>query len=137
MTLNLFRRQGAELHRESCTSAACVPSRASIYTGHYPSLHGATQTTGAAKESFDPDVFWLDPSSVPTLGDYFRAAGYATYWRGKWHASDADMLIPGTHSQLVSYDDNGAPDTAKESLYTDADRLGRFGFSGWIGPEPH
>jgi len=51
-----------------------VPGRASLYTGHYPSLHGVTQTTGAAKESFDPDIFWLDPNGVPTMGDYFRAA---------------------------------------------------------------
>ena len=134
---NLLRQNGADFHRHYAASVACVPSRASIYTGQYPSLHGVTQTTGAAKESFDPDVFWLDPNSVPTFGDYFRAAGYSTFWRGKWHASDADMLIPGTHSQLVSYDSNGAPDPSKEALYTASDRLDRFGFSGWIGPEPH
>ena len=136
-TQNLLRANGVEFMRHYAASVACTPSRASIYTGQYPSLHGTTQTTGAAKESFDPDVFWLDPNSVPTLGDYFRAAGYATYWRGKWHASDADMLIPGTHSQLVSYDSNGVPDPTKEALYTASDRLDRYGFSGWIGPEPH
>jgi choline-sulfatase len=97
-----------------------------------------TETTGAAKEAFDPDVFWLDPNSVPTFGDYFRAAGYNTFWKGKWHASDADMLIPGTHTQHVSYDpQTGAPDPTTESRYLAADRLDRFGFSGWIGPEPH
>jgi choline-sulfatase len=135
---NFLRQTGVDFHRHYAASVACTPSRASLYTGHYPSLHGATQTTGAAKESFDPDVFWLDPNSVPTFGDYFRTAGYATFWRGKWHGSDADMLIPGTHSQLVSYDPTtGAPDPAKEALYTASDRLGRFGFAGWIGPEPH
>jgi choline-sulfatase len=136
-TQNFLRRTGVEFHRHYAASVACSPSRASLYTGQYPSLHGVTQTTGAAKEAFDPDVFWLDPNSVPTVGDYFRAAGYSTYWRGKWHASDADMIIPGTKSQLVSYDANGNPDPAKEALYQSADRLGGFGFSGWIGPEPH
>ena len=137
-TQNLLRQNGVEFQRHYAASVACVPSRASLFTGHYPSLHGVTQTTGAAKESFDPDVFWLDPDSVPTMGDYFRAAGYDTYWRGKWHVSDADMLIPGTNSQLVSYDPaTGVPNSAKESLYSNADRLDRFGFSGWIGPEPH
>ena len=83
-------------------------------------------------------MFWLDPNSVPTMGDYFRAAGYSTFWRGKWHASDADMLIPGTHSQLVSYDaTTGAPDPQSEALYQSASRLDPFGFSGWVGPEPH
>jgi choline-sulfatase len=39
---------------------------------------------------------------------------------------------------LLSYDpDTGAPDPAGESLYQESDRLGRHGFSGWIGPEPH
>jgi choline-sulfatase len=52
---------------------ACRVARG-LYTGHYPSLHGVTQTTGAAKESFDPDIFWLDLNGVPTMGDYFRAA---------------------------------------------------------------
>jgi arylsulfatase A-like enzyme len=117
---------------------ACSPSRASLYTGHYPSLHGVTNTTGAAKDSFDPDVFWLDPNSVPTLGDYFRAAGYRTFWKGKWHASEADLLIPGTHQSLVSYHTTtGVPDRAREAQYLAAERLGGYGFSGWIGPEPH
>lgn len=137
-TQNLLRQNGVDFQRHYAASVACVPSRASIYTGQYPSLHGATNTTGAAKESFDPDVFWLDPNSVPTFGDYFRAAGYSTYWRGKWHASDADMLIPGTHDQLISYDRNtGTPDPTKEALYNAAGRLDRYGFSGRIGPEPH
>ena len=138
LTQNLLRQHSVEFHRHYAASVACSPSRASLYTGHYPSLHGVTETTGAAKEAFDPDVFWLDPNSVPTFGDYFRAAGYHTFWKGKWHASDADLLIPGTHDQLVSYDpQTGAPDPAAESLYLAADRLDRFGFSGWVGPEPH
>jgi choline-sulfatase len=136
-TQNALRATGVEFNRHYAASVACVPGRASIYTGHYPSLHGVTQTTGAAKESFDPDMFWLDPNSVPTIGDYFRAAGYSTFWKGKWHASDADMLIPGTHSQLVSYTSTGQRDPAAEALYLAAQRLDRYGFSGWIGPEPH
>jgi choline-sulfatase len=137
-TQNALRATGVEFRRHYAASVACVPGRATLYTGHYPSLHGVTQTTGAAKESFDPDVFWLDPNGVPTMGDYFRAAGYATFWKGKWHASDADMLIPGTHSQLTSYDPNtGQRDAAREALYLAAQRLDHYGFSDWIGPEPH
>jgi choline-sulfatase len=29
------------------------------------------------------------------------------------------------------------PNPANEALYSACDRLGRYGFSGWIGPEPH
>jgi len=135
---NTLRGNGIEFQRHYAASAACVPSRASILTGHYPSLHGVSQTYGGAKEAADPEVFWLDPNTVPTFGNYFREAGYRTYWRGKWHVSDADMLVPGTHTSLVSFDPNtGEPDPEKEALYTAADRLDPYGFSGWIGPEPH
>ena len=67
---NTLLTNGLDFHRHYVMSAACVPSRASILTGHYPSLHGASQTAGGgAKEAWDPDVFWLDPDSVPTFGD--------------------------------------------------------------------
>ena len=137
-TQNLLRANGVEFQRHYAASAACVPSRASILTGHYPSFHGASQTTGGTKEPFDAEAFWLDPDAVPTFGDYFRAVGYRTYWRGKWHASAADLFIPGTHTPLPSYNTStGEPDAAAEALYTAADRLDPYGFSGWIGPEPH
>lgn len=53
--------------------------------------------------AFDSDMFWLDRNTVPTMGDYFRAAGYQTYYKGKWHISDEDIIIPGTHKALPSY----------------------------------
>jgi len=107
-------------------------------TGHYPSLHGVSQTVGTAKEDFEPDTFWLDPNTVPTFGNYFRGAGYLTFWIGKWHVSAANMMIPGTHEPLLSFDpDTGDRDPDKEKLYQAANRLDPFGFAGWIGPEPH
>jgi choline-sulfatase len=132
-----LRRNGLEFTNHYIMSAACVPSRASIFTGQYPSLHGVSQTTGAAKASFENDTFWLDPNTVPTMGDYFRAGGYDTYYKGKWHISEADMLIPGTHDSLLSFDDRGIPIPRVEEEYLAANRLNAFGFSGWIGPEPH
>lgn len=137
-TQNLLRENGIEFTRHYAASTACVPSRACLVTGHYPSLHGVSQTYAGAKEACDPQVIWLDPNTVPTFGNYFRAAGYRTYWKGKWHVSDADMYVPGTHTPLLSFDaQTGARDPDKEALYVAADRLGPYGFAGWIGPEPH
>lgn len=132
-----FRDDGVEFTNHYIMSSACAPSRASIFTGQYPTLHGVSQTSGAAKSAFEDDCFWLDPDSVPTIGDYFRAGGYDTYYKGKWHVSEADILIPGTKSSLPSYDEHGNADPANEALYLAADRLDAFGFTGWIGPEPH
>jgi choline-sulfatase len=135
---NQLRANGLDFQRHYIMSSACVPSRASILTGHYPSLHGTSQTVGGAKEAYDAEAFWLAPRAVPTFGHYFRAAGYSTFWVGKWHASAAEMLIPGTHVKLLSYDpDTGARDPAAEALYKAANQLEPFGFAGWIGPEPH
>lgn len=133
-----LKSRGLEFKNHYAGSTACCPSRATLYTGQYPSLHGVTQTDGAAKEAYDPDMFWLNPDAVPTIGDYFRTAGYQTYWQGKWHASAADILVPGTHNPFLSYNpENGMPVPENEQLYINAKVLDNFGFNGWVGPDPH
>ncbi|MDW0114454.1 sulfatase-like hydrolase/transferase [Sporosarcina saromensis] len=136
-TERLLLRNGMEFLNHYAGSSACSPSRTTLYTGQYPSLHGVSQTSGAAKTSFDPDMFWLDQNSVPTMGDYFKAAGYQTFWKGKWHASEEDILIPGTKNSLPSYTSTGLPDKENVNYYLQANRLGAYGFDGWVGPEPH
>jgi len=132
-----LRARATELHRHYAASIACVPSRASLFTGHYPTLHGVRATDGAAKGPRDADVYWLEPNSVPTMGHYFRAAGYRTLYRGKWHISHADLQAPDTRAPLASNDALGAPIDAITRLYTATDRLDPYGFAGWVGPDPH
>lgn len=128
---------GINFERHYAASLACVPSRTSLVTGHYPSLHGAASTDGAAKAANDPDMRWLGRGSVPTIGHYFRHAGYRTIWKGKWRLTDADLRVPGTRQAITSYDVDGNADAEKEDIYRKADTLDPFGFSGWIGPEPY
>ena len=132
-----IRDGGLELHRHYAGSTACVPSRATLFTGQYPSLHGVSQTDGVAKHNDDPGMRWLDPDAVPTLGDWFRAGGYHTHYRGKWHISHADLAVPGTSAGLLASDDEGRVISEAVEAYQRADRLDPFGFSGWIGREPH
>jgi choline-sulfatase len=132
-----LRENGLEFTNHYIMTAACVPSRTSIFTGQYPSLHGNTQTPGAAKTNIEADMYWLDPNTVPTMGNYFRAGGYDTYYKGKWHISEADIHIPGTYDPLLTFTAQGEPDPQAEDTYLAADRLDAYGFSGWIGPEPH
>lgn len=132
-----IRDGGFELHRHYVGATACLPSRTTLFTGQYPSLHGGAQTDGLAKQHTDPAMTWLDPDSVPTLGDWFRAGGYRTQYRGKWHVSHADLLVPGTHESLMASDASGRPVPGVVDAYRRADRLDPFGFSGWVGREPH
>ena len=134
---NALAQKGISFDRHYIASVACVPSRTSLYTGHYPSLHGVANTDGAAKAAEDPDMHWLLPGSVPTIGHYLREAGYRTYWKGKWHAHEADLRVPGTSQVVTSYDADGFNDPVKENTYLKANVLDPFGFEGWVGPEPH
>lgn len=132
-----LRERGVEFHRHYAQSTACAPSRTSLFTGQYPTLHGVSQTDGMGKTAFDPGMSWLDPNTVPTMGDWFRAAGYQTHYRGKWHISHADILVPGTKDSLMTTTPDGTPILTNIEFYRAADQLNDFGFSGWIGPEPH
>ncbi len=104
-----LRKNAVVMRKHYTASAACVPSRTSMMTGQYPSVTGVTQTDGNYKSA--ADVPWLDPEGTPTIGDWFRAAGYSTHYFGKWHVSEPE-----------------APDY-----------LEPWGFAGWeqSSPEPH
>ena len=130
-------REGLEFHNHYTGSTACAPSRATLFTGHYPSLHGVKSTDGLAKLATDVQMQWLDPDVVPTMGHWFQAAGYRTYYRGKWHISHADLATPGTHEGLQTSDAQGRILQEMVELYQRTDRLEPFGFTGWIGREPH
>lgn len=130
-------KKGLSFNRHYAASTACSPSRASIYTGQYPSLHGVSQTAGAAKGNFDEGMYWLDPTTLPTMGHIFKKIGYDTYWNGKWHASESNLLIPGTHQNINTYKDNGDTDPEKVKLYKKSNVLEDYGFSNWVGPDPH
>jgi choline-sulfatase len=134
---NQLMANGMQFRNHHIMATACAPSRTSFLTGQYPSLHGVTQTSGIAKSALEQDLYWLDPTTVPTMGSWFRAGGYDTYWKGKWHVSDADLYKPGTHQPYPSFNSDGSRNLNAENVYLEADMLDQFGFTGWIGPEPH
>ena len=132
-----FDDHGVSFRRHYTGSLACVPSRPTLFTGQFPDVHGVTQTNGLGKMADDTRMRWLQQGEVPTLGHWFRAGGYDTHYQGKWHITHADLVDPETGEALSTNDDAGVVDRAAEQQYLDADPLDPFGFSGWVGPEPH
>jgi len=130
-----FDSHAVTFDRHYTGSLACVPSRPTLFTGHYPDVHGVTQTDGLGKMADDSRMRWMRPHEVPTLGNWFRAAGYDTHYDGKWHISHADLLEDGEPVPTNTAD--GEVLTGNVARYLEADPLADFGFSGWVGPEPH
>ena len=71
-----FAEHGVTFGRHYTGSLACAPSRPTLFTGQYPDVHGVTQTDGLGKDADDSGMRWLRPDEVPTLGHWFRAAGF-------------------------------------------------------------
>ena len=85
--LDRLARQGARLTACYAPSSLCSASRAGILTGRY------NHRTGAVDVSSNRGVDRL-AQDERTIGDHFRAAGYATAYVGKWHSGlyDDDYL---------------------------------------------
>jgi len=132
-----LRNAGVSFDRHYTMSAACTPSRASLLTGQYPSLHGVTQTDGLAKSADSAEMSWLAPDTVPTIGDWFRSGGYRTFYKGKWHASHVHLEAPDGKGLLQTMDKDGNIIAENVAAYLKADLLDPYGFSEWVGPEPH
>ncbi|MEZ5259065.1 MAG: sulfatase-like hydrolase/transferase [Ilumatobacteraceae bacterium] len=131
-----FEQHAVWFDRHYTGSLACVPSRTTLFSGQYPDVHGVSQTDGLGKTAEDSRLRWMREGEVPTLGHWFRAAGYDTHYDGKWHLSHADLL-DDAGQPVATNDDDGVVDPDAVQRYLDADRLDPYGFSGWVGPEPH
>jgi choline-sulfatase len=99
--------QGVRFTRAYVANPICVPSRTALFTGRYP------HETGVQNNDRHP----VDPARFPTLGTYFRRAGYATGYVGKWH-----VPIPMTDPDVSGFEytanlkNNGADDATPPAV---------------------
>jgi choline-sulfatase len=94
---------GLSFNRMFCNTTMCSPSRATLFTGLYPTQHGLDRTG-------TPD--YQLPVSIQTMGHMLASAGYNVQLRGKWH---------------LSYDNTQTPATTPPT----AGQVAAFGFNGW------
>lgn len=94
--IDALARKGFRFDRGYSASRVCSPSRASILTGKFVTGHGVTTWIGDKHgaewrtrnrhDSHDPaDYAHSLGKQEVTLAEAFRAAGYATFFAGKWH----------------------------------------------------
>jgi arylsulfatase A-like enzyme len=80
--LRAFAREGLQFTRAYCPSPHCCPSRASFFSGTYPSRHGIWNNVlneRARHRALHPGTrLWSED---------LRAAGYDLAFTGKWHVS--------------------------------------------------
>ena len=83
--LDRLCREGTRFDRAYCPNPTCSPTRASIITGQYPSLHGCWA------------IGVKTPEDIPFVGDNFQQAGYASTLVGKAHFQPLKSA-PGSES---------------------------------------
>jgi len=86
--VDAFATDGVRFERAFCTHSVCMPTRASVYTGRYPHVHGV----------------WANgvtlPESEVTLPEVLSQAGYATGAAGKIHF-EPQQTYPGRTVPII------------------------------------
>lgn len=106
-------KHGLTFTQAFCASAMCTPSRATLFTGLYPSEHGVDQTL---RYSTGPNATCQNTLQIRTqnMAKMLEAADYNVQYRGKWH---------------VSKDPSGTGEITK------TEHLDIYHFNGWVPPE--
>lgn len=101
--LSEFARQGLAFTQTYCPTAHCCPSRATFFTGLYPSRHGIwnnVRNEQALRRGLKPEVrLWSED---------LAAAGYHLHFTGKWHVSAEESPEDRGWSQYFTSADTGA-----------------------------
>ena len=102
---------GTVFTRAYCANPLCVPSRASMYTGRYPTETGVMTNDDRTKVQLDPQKF-------PIMGKVFQDAGYRTAYFGKWHlpCPEKQIAIHGFTAPETEQDDPTTSSNAAKFL---------------------
>ena len=105
--MDRLANEGYRFRRAYCANPVCMPSRFSIYTGHYAS------EVGTKDNLICPPDAERNRSIVKEhgMGNVFRRAGYDTYYSGKAHlySPPGENRVPFYGFQSAGYDPYEGP----------------------------
>ncbi len=107
--------KGLTFRRCFANAAMCSPSRATLFTGLYPTQHGVqrTLTYGGSRSGEEVPL----SASLPNLAKMLAATGYHVVLKGKWHLSKhADGNPPDATDVAAFGFQEWVPTTAGEGL---------------------
>lgn len=107
--IDKIAHEGTRFTQGHANASVCSPSRASLLTGVYPTVHGITDWIGA---KYGPD--WRSvgrkskllpsdyvkhlPFEMTTLAEVFKSKHYKTFFAGKWHLGSVEQKsLPTNH----------------------------------------
>lgn len=103
--LDRIANEGAISNRHYCSVAVSTPSRASLITGLYAHVTGATHNDKPIRED------------IPTFATILRDNGYATAYAGKWHLSKEQGQYRFGIEYKAGFEDNRYMMTGGHSPY--------------------
>ena len=80
--IDRFRQKSVTFTHAYCPAPHCCPSRATFFTGLYPSQHGVWNNVNVSN-ALSRGLY----DGVRTFSEYLRDSGYNLYFSGKWHVS--------------------------------------------------
>ena len=83
--IDKFRESAVNFTSAYCPSPHCCPSRASFFTGLYPSQHGVWNNVGVSN-TLSRGLY----DTVKTFPEDLKENGYRLYFSGKWHVSQEE-----------------------------------------------
>lgn len=90
-----LRELGTTFTQWQVHTTPCSPSRSNLYFGQHTQQTRMHVNLGVFPE---PRI----PTSVPSLGEYFRANGWRTAYKGKWHLSELRAHYELTYGRYPS-----------------------------------
>ena len=80
-----LRKRAVTFSQAYCPSPHCCPSRATFFTGLYPTQHGVWNNVSVSN-ALSRGLY----DGVKTFSEDLKEAGYRLYFSGKWHVSEVE-----------------------------------------------